>query len=413
MRTNPTAALLAALLVTTALVGGAAGVAAGGTITGNTAVGSTTAGEATTDRYDATDGGDGDEYEASAGVATCEFPLTVTDATGEEIVVEGPPERITTTNPSAAQILWEIGARDRVVGVTQYAGYLDGAGEKENVSASFGVDVEKIVGTDPDLVLAPNASAEAVEPLRDAGVTVYHFREATDVDDIADKTATVGALVGECEAAADTNAWMYEEVDAVTEQTADRDRPGALYPLGSGFVAGGGTFIDEIMTIGGVDNVAAEHEGYPQLSPEVVLEADPELILVIDRHPGILDEEPYASTTAGIEGNAVEMEVHYLNQPAPRSVVESTATLADAVESYDDARANADGTDDGADDAASGADDAGDAGDAGDAEDTDTPASADDDGGTTGSEAPGFGAAVGAVAVLIASLAAVRAGRRR
>jgi len=42
----------------------------------------------------------------------------------------------------------------------------------------------------------------------------------------------------------------------------------------------------------------------------------------------ILEEEPYASTTAGVEGNYVVMEVNYLNQPAPRSVIESTTTLS-------------------------------------------------------------------------------------
>jgi len=56
------------------------------------------------------------------------------------------------------------------------------------------------------------------------------------------------------------------------------------------------------------------------------------LILVTDPEASILDEEPYASTTAGVEGNYVVMNVNYLNQPAPRSVIESTETLATAVE---------------------------------------------------------------------------------
>ena len=372
-------AAVLAVLVVTAFVGGFAGVTAG--------AGSAGAGSA-----------------ADIEAPTCEFPLTVTDATGEEITLEKPPERITTTNPSAAQILWEFGAQDRVVGVTQYAAYLDGAEDKADVSAETGVSRELIADTDPDVVLAPNASAEAVEPLRNDGHTVYHFHEAKDVDDIAAKTDRIGQLVGECEAAAETNAWMYDEVDAVEERTADYDRPSALYPLGSGFVAAGDTFIDEIMTIGGTDNVAAaEHVGYPQLSPEVVIEADPELILVIDRTQGLMNEEPYSQTTAGIEDNAVEMQVHYLNQPAPRSVVESTNTLADAVEAY-----HASEADEGAgadDDAADG-----DEGIDGDDETPETPVEGNDD--ATSVAAPGFGAAVTALAALIAALSAALLARR-
>ena len=352
--------VVVAVLVVTAFVGGFAGVAAGS--------GPSTAAV--------------DAPAAADTAEQCEFPITVTDATGEEITLEEPPERITTTNPSAAQTLWAIGARDRVVGVTQFAMYLEGADEKTDVSAEFGIDVERVVDTEPDLVLAPNASAEDVEPIRNAGETVYHFPEATDIDDIAHKTERIGLLTGECEAAAETNEWMYEEVEAVEDRTADIDRPAALYPLGSGFVAAGNTFIDEVMTIGGVENVAAaEHEGYPQLSGEVVIGMDPELILVTDPDAPILDEEPYVRTTAGQERNAVVMQVHYLNQPAPISVVESTATLADAVEEY--AAAEPDDTD------------------AEDAEDD-----AVDD------EAPGFGVVTAIVAALLATLAAATTARR-
>ena len=383
-------AILVSMVVVVALVGATAGVAAG---SGPSAIvaGDVPDSDVADPSETPTDG-----PAADVEAPTCEFPLTVTDATGEEMTIEEPPERIVTTNPSAAQVLWEFGVEDRVVGVTQFAAYLDGAEEKADVSAEFGVDRELVADADPDLILAPNASAEDVEPLRNDGHTVYHFSEATDIDDIAEKTNTIGQLVDACEEAEATNTWMYEEVEAVEDQTAEFDRPAALYPLGDGFVAAGDTFIDEIMTVGGTDNVAAaEHTGFPQLSDEVVIEADPELILVTEQNPEILDEEPYSQTTAGIEGNAVEMDVNYLNQPAPRSVVESTRTLADAVETYQETAA--DDADDGAgDDADDGADDA--------------EATPDDD--TTDVSAPGFGVGVAALAILLATMVSVRLGRR-
>ncbi|MDV7351176.1 PGF-CTERM-anchored ABC transporter substrate-binding protein [Halorubrum distributum] len=264
---------------------------------------------------------------------TCGFPLNVTDATGTEITLDERPDRITTTNPSAAQTLWELGAQDRVVGVTEFAGYLNGTASKTNVSAEFGVSVEKVVATNPDLVLAPNASAGQVEDLRAQNLTVYHFPAATDIDDIAAKTERTGRLVGNCETAAEVNNEMNQTVEDLKGQTAELDRPGALYPLGGGFVAADNTFINEIMKIGGTTNVAAsEADGYPQLSDEVILKTDPEIILVTDTEGAILDKEPYASTTAGAEDNYVVMNTNYLNQPAPRSVIESTKTLAAAVE---------------------------------------------------------------------------------
>jgi len=254
---------------------------------------------------------------------TCSFPVTLTDATGTEVTIEERPERVTTTNPSAAQTMWEIGGRSQVVGLTQYAGYLEGAESRTNVSASFGVNVEKVVGTNPDLVLAPNASAGDVEPLRQAGLTVYHFRAATTIDDIREKTATTGRLTGNCGGAAEANAWMDANVEAVGAVTADvDDRPKALYPLGSGYVAAGNTFISSLIELAGAENVAARnHTEYPQLSDEVILQLDPEVLFVTENSADIASTEPYASTTAGERNATVVLQVRNLNQPAPRSVV--------------------------------------------------------------------------------------------
>ncbi|OTF00002.1 PGF-CTERM-anchored ABC transporter substrate-binding protein [Halorubrum sp. SD612] len=375
-------AIAMAVLVTTALIGGVAGTAAGAQPT------ISTDGPAA-DAQPATGAGPavGTAGAAGAGPAqtdgACGFPLNVTDATGETVTLEERPERITTLNPSAAQTLWELGVEERVVGVSRFASYLDGAEERANVSAEFGASVERVVNTEPDLVLAPNSSAADVGPLREQGLTVYHFPAATGIDDIAEKTETIGRLVGACDAAAETNAEMYDAVDAAEERTAGVDRPAALYPLGGGYVAANDTFIHSIMTASGTENVAADYEAYPQLSDEVILESNPELIIVTDPEAPILDQEPYASTTAGAEDGYVVMNVNYLNQPAPRSVIESTTTLSNAV-----VELQAEGEEA--------------------TDDAENETNEDESAGDTGAEAPGFGVVAAALALLATGLLARR-----
>ena len=260
----------------------------------------------------------------------CEFPITLTDATGEEVTLEEPPERVTTTNPSVAQIMWEIGGAEQVVGTSQFAHYLDGAEDRTNVSSTeFGVNIELVVSTEPDLVLAPSAtSVETVEALRDAGLTVYHFPEETDFDEVREATTIVGQLTGNCEGAAEANAWMDANVEAAATATADADRPGIMYPLGGDFVVGGNTFIDEMITASGGNNLAAdEFDGYQVMNDEVVLSLDPEYLIATEESAFVLEEEPYASTRAVENDAIVMMEVNYLNQPAPRSVVFSVQNL--------------------------------------------------------------------------------------
>lgn len=393
-------AIAMALLVTTALLGGVAGTAAGAQPTVSTDGPTAGAGPAA--------GAIGTADAPAQGDDACGFPVEMTDATGTTITLNESPDRITTINPSAAQTLWELGEQDRVVGVSQFALYLDGADERANVSAEFGASVERVVDTEPDLVLAPNSSAADVEPLREQGLTVYHFPAATSIDDIAEKTETIGRLVGACDAASETNAEMYDAVDAAENRTADVDRPAALYPLGGGYVAANNTFIDAIMTAGGTDNVATEYEGYPELSDEVILETNPELVLVTDSEAAILDQEPYASTTAGTEGNYVVMNRNYLNQPAPRSVIESTTTLSEAVVEI---RADADGSTDGSSGDADDGDDSSSDGDdsSSDGEDGSNDGETDDESdGNTGAESPGFGVVAAAIALLATGLLARR-----
>lgn len=261
------------------------------------------------------------------------FPITVTDATGTEVTLTERPERVTTTNPSAAQTMWELGAEDQVVGLTQYAYYLDGAESRQNVSAGFGVSVERVVGTEPDLVLAPNASAGQVEDLRAQGLTVYHLPSATDFDDVTENTLTIGQLTGNEQAARNTNEWVSANTNAVSTATADAERPQLLYPLTGGFAVGDKTFINTIIVASGAENTAAaEFNGYKQLNDEVVLTLDPSVLLITNQTAGqIIGTEPYVSTTAGKNNQSVRLNVNYLNQPAPRSVVYSTRNLTTAL----------------------------------------------------------------------------------
>jgi iron complex transport system substrate-binding protein len=259
------------------------------------------------------------------------FPVTLTDATGTAVTIDSRPDRVTTTNPSAAQTMWTLGATSQVVGVTQYAAYLDGAETRRNVSATdLGVSVERVVATEPDLVLAPNAtSPQTVQKLRAADLTVYHFPAATDFTDVAAKTRTIGRVTGNTEAAVATNQWMWQNVAEIESRAADTESPKVLYPLLGGFAVGNNTFIDEIITTAGGDNIAAdEFDGYNQLNDETVLALDPEVLVVTEQTKGqIVSSEPYSLTTAGQHNRTVLLDVNYLNQPAPRSVVYATRNL--------------------------------------------------------------------------------------
>jgi iron complex transport system substrate-binding protein len=123
---------------------------------------------------------------------------------------------------------------------------------------------------------------------------------------------------------------MNQNVEAAQSAVGDAEQPEVIYPLGGGYVAGGETFIDAMITASGGTNVvaAAGQTGYPQLNDERVIELAPEVVLITSpQGAAVLDSEPYASTPAAENNRTVLVEVNYLNQPAPRSVAYTVSNM--------------------------------------------------------------------------------------
>lgn len=318
----------------------------------------------------------------------CEFPLTVEDATGTEITLEDPPERVVTTSPSAAQIMKEIGAFERVVGLTEFALYLEGADERTLITGDEGVvELETVVELEPDLILAPNTtSSETIEQMRDAGLTVYHFPMEESLDDVFEKTIRIGELVDGCEGAEATTQWMDEELAIVEEAIAGEERPSAMYMFFD-FTAGEGTFIEEIIEAAGAENAAGQAgiSGYEPISEEVIIDEDPDWIILNSDDPALPDSDAINQTTAAQEEQIVVVQIEHLSQPAPRNVLAIT-TLVEHFhpEAYEEAKAAAQ-TDDDTEDIA---DDADDTGEPDDTDDSDEMSTDDTEEADDGDDAP-------------------------
>lgn len=264
----------------------------------------------------------------SATPAGCSFPVSKTDATGTEVVVNDEPERVVALQPSAAQTMWEIGAREKVVGmpVNQYTAYLNGSTERTDITKrdNYSTNIEKVVSLEPDLVLAPNVvSNETVQKLRSAGLTVYRFRPSNSIEGIYEKTKLTGKLVGACQGANERVAKMKETVSSIRSAVEGRERPSVLYLMGGGFTAGNGTFINEMIQIAGGDNLAVNVglTDYEEINPEVVIKRDPQWVIIGSNTPKIPNRTVYQATTALKKDQVVTLNSNYLTQSAPRVVI--------------------------------------------------------------------------------------------
>ncbi|MBL0161491.1 MAG: cobalamin-binding protein [Bryobacterales bacterium] len=196
------------------------------------------------------------------------------------------PMRIVSTAPSITETLYALGLGSRVVGVTMYCTYPAEARSKPKIGSFLEPDFERILALKPDLVLVISNPIQVSDKLRKLGLRAEDVNQ-NGVQDILSSLARIGALTGTEKKAAALAASLRSEMDGVRRSVAGRARKSALFLVGrspgtvQGMVgAGPGTFIDELMTIAGAQNVLASSPiAYPKVSVEMVLSSNPDVIL--------------------------------------------------------------------------------------------------------------------------------------
>jgi len=255
----------------------------------------------------------------------CSFPVSSVDATGTNVTVSEEPDRVVVLGPSAAQTMWEIGAKEKVVGmpVNFFTAYLNGSENRTNVVKQDGSPIaETIVGEEPDIVLAPNiVQNDTVESLRERGLTVYRFETAKSLSDVYNKTELTGRLVGNFDTAAQVSAEMDGKVSAIRSAVEGEQEPRVYYNLGGGWTAGPDSFIGQMIATAGGQNIAAGNinKSYAPLSSEIILEEDPEWIVNPAGTP-LPENEGINKSTAVQADQIVSVNTNYINQPGPRNV---------------------------------------------------------------------------------------------
>ena len=220
--------------------------------------------------------------------------LEVTDDFGRTVTLHGVPERIISLSPTNTEILFAIGAGDRVVGVTEYCNYPEEAEELPLIGGVSTVSIEKVVALEPDLVLGCALNGkETVVRLTELNVTVVSLNPE-NINEILDDIVLVGQLTGEEKNAGSLVADMEQRLEEIKYQTRDVKRLTVAHitwhdPI---WVAGGGTVQDELIEIAGGENVFSDKKDWATVSLEEFIDRNPDVIIVSVGH-GVAGMKPY------------------------------------------------------------------------------------------------------------------------
>ena len=268
-----------------------------------------------------------------------DFPVTIEAANGE-VTVGARPEQIVSLAPTATEILFAIGAGDQVIAVDEFSNFPEEAPTTD--LSGYEPNVEAVAALDPDLVVVSDDLNDIVSALTAIDVPVVHHPAAVTLEDSYAQIEQLGLVTGNPDDAKSLVASIEDDIDRMVASMPELDEPLSYYhELDSSlFSITSETFIGEIYSLVGLENIADQAEGaetlYPQLSAEHIIDADPDLIFLADtkccgQSPETVAARPgWGELTAVAQGSVVPLDDDIASRWGPR-VVDLLETVVDAV----------------------------------------------------------------------------------
>lgn len=209
-----------------------------------------------------------------------EGKIEITDFKGRAIVLDKAPQKIVSLSPSNTEILFALGAGEKVVGVTSYCDYPEEAKKIEKVGTFDGPNMELIKKAQPDVVLAGYIQEEAVAALENMGITVI-VTEAESFEAIYKSIELIGKITETETKAEEIIEGMKTKIAEIQEKTKDKKKPSVFYVVWADplTTAGSKTFINDVIKAAGGINVAEKVEGWANYSTEQLVKDNPEMLV--------------------------------------------------------------------------------------------------------------------------------------
>ena len=254
----------------------------------------------------------------------------VTDLLGRQVWVPENPRRVIAMAPSVTEIVFALGCEHKLAGVTRFSDFPARANVLPKIGSYVHLDLEKIVSLNPDLCIAVKDGnpKHVVDRLEAFGIPVFAV-DPMNLTSVMQTITTIGGLIGTEKKAAAVVGDMRRRIAAVQKALAGMGtRPRVFFQIGIDPIvsAGSHTFIDELISMAGGDNLAAGGVPYPRFSREQVLNLAPDVIIITSmaRHAVFEAVKAYWGQWPGMpavrDGRIHLQESNIYDRPTPRLV---------------------------------------------------------------------------------------------
>jgi iron complex transport system substrate-binding protein len=266
-------------------------------------------------------------------------PVTVRDAFDRRVTIPAPPQRIVPIFASNVEIVAALGLVDRIVGIEAFTRYPREVLDRPLVGGRLGFSVDAVVALRPDLVVVTpsrQAANQLVDPMERLGVPIVVLLQRS-VPEILANVRLMGRIAGVAERGEEVAARFEARLAAVRRKVAGRKPPSTIMitgRLGNGLllVAREGTYTGDAMAMAGARFALPGTVTLAQVSPEAILDADPDVLLWAGNERDLEDlvaRPGWADMRAVRSGRARAVSRVELLIPGPRTIdgIEHLAAL--------------------------------------------------------------------------------------
>ncbi len=212
--------------------------------------------------------------------------LELIDREGKTLRLPKQLNRIISMAPSITETLVHLGLADRLIAVDKYSVGIEGLPEGLPTFDLMTPDTESLAKLQPDIIFATGMSrANSEDPFRaltDLGICMTYIPSSTSIDAIKQDIYFIGQATNTEEKAKTIVSDMEAQISAIQEKIGAQTTPKRVYfEIGSDpklYSFGKDTFLNEIITLLGAENILGDQDSWVAVSEETVLQKNPEVI---------------------------------------------------------------------------------------------------------------------------------------
>lgn len=262
----------------------------------------------------------------SPKTASPEAFFTWEDSYHRHVQLDTAPQRIVSISPAITEVMFLVGAQDKLVGVSDFCNYPPETEKITKVGGMHNINFEQLLSLHPDVVLIGSMiSQKDVDAIEKMGIPVICIVEESSLDGMAEMMEVIGKIT-QCEEKGNAEAAKWREKIAESKANAPKpeDRKCVYYVVGFGdggdFTAPKNTHIQEIIELAGARNAGDSLSGW-NISREYLFKVNPDIIVVRQEDKdAFVSRHPYTQLDAVKNGRVYPIESGWIDVVSLRNM---------------------------------------------------------------------------------------------